>query len=340
MSRDQFITLEEGAGGIESAELIESIFKSRFNQDLPSTQQEQDPFADGARLDFPSGRLIVSTDGFVVQPAEFPGGNIGKIAACGTINDVAVSGGKPLFLAASFIIEEGYSKTALIRVVESMAAVLCETGVQLVTGDTKVVPKGEADGIYITTTGIGSPVCELSGKITEGDVVIASGTLGEHGLAILAAREGLLDDQRITSDCAPVVHQTLPLLEELGGKIRLMRDPTRGGLATTLWEIVRESDYSLEITQTALPFDRSFRACAEMLGLDLLHLPSEGRFIMVISPEAADRALEILRDNGAIKPAIIGKITRDRPGKTILITEIGGQRQLLPLSNEQLPRIC
>lgn len=332
------VTLEDGAGGRESALLVQTIFRSRFGG-------TEDGFADAARKPFPGGQLLMSTDGFVVQPAEFPGGNIGKLAVCGTVNDIAVSGGRPLYLAAGYIIEEGFPLQALERIAEAMATTAHECGVSIVTGDTKVVPRGQADGVYIHTTGVGTPVCEPlpPGPVAleNGDVLIASGNLGEHGLALLAFREGLLDpDSNLQSDCAPVHRATAQLQITLGTDLRLMRDPTRGGLATTLWEIVHGRDFNFLIEEADLPYNQNFYSLAAMLGLDLLHLPSEGRFIAIVKNTRVDDAVQCLRQSGCPDARVIGRISKERPGRTVLITSIGGQRFLEPLAQEQLPRIC
>lgn len=334
------VTLAMGAGGIESADLVASLFRARFD----GPDGAADPFADAAAIAAPGGRLLFSTDSFVVTPRFFPGGDLGKLAVCGTANDLAVAGGRPLALSCGVILEEGLPLAELERLADSMAAMLAEIGCRVATGDTKVVARGEADGIYVNTAGIGAPLrADAPAGITAirpGDALLLSGPPGAHGLAILAAREGLSDDPRIVSDCAFVGRATAALVAGLGPAVRLMRDPTRGGVATTLWECARGRPHSIELSEEAIPLSPPHAALAALLGLDLLHLPCEGRFLAFVAPDAADDAIRILRDAGCPQAARIGEVTPDPAGRVVVRTTIGGRRTLLPQSGEQLPRIC
>lgn len=331
------VTLEHGAGGVETAQLVAEVFRTRFGSD-------SDAFADAGEVAVERGGLLFSTDSFVVSPIFFPGGDLGKLAICGTANDLAVSGGIPLALSCGVILEEGLPIETLVRLVDSMAKTLETVGCRIVTGDTKVVPRGQADGIYVNTAGIAAPVAAGSpsgvGAVRPGDAILLSGPPGEHGLAILAAREGLCEDPRIASDCAYVGRATSTLLRALGQAVRLMRDPTRGGVATTLWEIARGRPFSLELAEEEIPVSRPHYALAEMLGLDLLHLPCEGRFLALVDGARADEAVALLREAGCPLAARVGEVLPDTAGRVTVRTAQGGRRMLLPQSNEQLPRIC
>lgn len=343
---DEKITLDYGSGGLKTSRLIESILLPAFDNAALSCM------GDGALL--PGERsLVFSTDSFVVTPWEFPGGDIGKLAVCGTVNDICMAGGDPKYLSLSFIIEEGFSFAAFRNIVASIAAEAKAAGVSVVTGDTKVVENGKGDGIYINTAGIGFQRASLPGKsgIRPGDAVLVSGTIGRHGAAVMMARSGLLsEDSPLRSDCQPLhaiskaaltAAGMLELSEKNESAIRILRDPTRGGVATTLNEFTEGTPYSIELDETALPADPATEAACHMLGLDSLYCACEGRMLAVCAPEAAEKILDAVRSvPGGEQAARIGTIMENIPGKVLLRTAIGGQRILPKLTGIQLPRIC
>lgn len=331
---DDIITLDYGSGGKRTAQLIEDLL-------LPALNNEHlAPLGDGAVLDL-SGPLVFSTDSFVVSPVFFPGGDIGKLSVCGTVNDLSMCGGVPKYLSLSFIIEEGFPLSDLKQIVRSIAGTATRCGVSVVTGDTKVVERGRGDGIYINTSGIGSlawpglsPAC-----IRPGDLVIASGTLGDHGAAVMLARNGLLEGNGLVSDCRPL-HELAAAVLNAGG-VRVLRDPTRGGAATTLNEFVEGTGLCIELDEDALPVDCRVRSACDMLGLDPLYCANEGKLLAVVSPEHAPEALAALRSReGGEQAAVIGRVSQKYPGKVVLNTFLGGARVLSKLTGAQLPRIC
>ncbi|TCL67360.1 hydrogenase maturation carbamoyl dehydratase HypE [Hydrogenispora ethanolica] len=332
------IRLAEGGGGEATASLIRELFWSRFRH--PQLLRGND----AAVLEHAGGRLALTTDAFVVTPWRFPGGDIGRLAIAGTVNDLTMMGAAALGLTAAFIIEEGFDKSDLEQIAASMAAAAAEAGVDLVAGDTKVVRKGEADGIFITTTGVGTiaPGVRLGGELARpGDRVLVTGTLGDHGAAILLAREELGLSGALQSDVAPLNRLLLPLVGEYPGAIRVLRDPTRGGLATTLNEIARQSGVAIRLREAAIPVRPEVRGLTELLGLDPLYLANEGKALLVVAPEAADAILAALRRQPrGSRAAEVGEVLAGNAGLVSLVTASGGER-IIPLgSGEQLPRIC
>lgn len=337
-SRDDVIQLGHGSGGTLTSRLVKTVFQGAFSNPV------LDEMLDAALLDVPKGRIAFTTDSFVVDPIFFPGGDIGKIAVCGTVNDLVVSGAEPLCLSAGFIIEEGFPIADLRRIVGSMQDAAEKAGVRIVTGDTKVVGRGGADKIFINTAGIGlipegrtlSPR-----RIRPGDVVIVSGSLGEHGLAILAQREGLSFTTPVVSDCAPLHRLTRAILDAGGDGIRCMRDPTRGGLATTLNELAIQSGRGILVHEELLPVRREVMGACEMLGIDPLYLANEGKVIVISAPDVAERVLEAMRELPEGTDAVqIGRVIPDNPGLVLLETELGATRIITMLEGEPLPRIC
>ena len=328
------ITLDYGSGGSRTAQLIEELLLPAFHNDVLSQ------LGDGAALEL-SGPLVFSTDSFVVDPIFFPGGDIGKLSVCGTVNDLAMCGGIPRYLSLSLIIEEGFPFADLRRIVASIAETARSCNVSIVTGDTKVVERGHGHGIYINTSGIGQLAHpELSpSKIRPGDKVILSGSMGDHGTAVMLARSGLLDGFDLVSDCMPLHHLTAAALN--AGGVRVLRDPTRGGVATTLNEWTEASGLTIELEESSLPVSPSVRSACDMLGLDPLYIANEGKFLAVAAPETAQDVLNSLRTcPGGEQAALIGTVTDSHPGHVILNTLLGGSRVLSKLSGAQLPRIC
>ena len=332
---EERILLAHGDGGELMAELIEQVFVARLGTGDP-------PGDDAARIEG-DGRLVFTTDGFVVDPIFFPGGDIGKLAVCGTVNDLAAAGARPVALGASFILEEGLVISELERVVDSMARTAAEAGVRVVCGDTKVVPRGTADGIYVTTSGVGTvPVgVAVSGAgARPGDVVLVSGTVGDHGLAVLSVREGLEFESPIVSDCAPLAGMVAALLEAAPG-VHVLRDPTRGGLATALNEIARQSGVGIEVVESAVPVREAVGTACELLGLDPLYVANEGKMIVVVPEGEAESALAALKAQplGA-ESAVIGRVMESARSRVTLRTALGTHRILDRQVGEQLPRIC
>lgn len=331
---DEIISLDYGSGGKKTARLIEKLILPRL--DNPALRE----LGDGAIV---SGgeKLVFSTDSFVVSPLFFPGGDIGKLSVCGTVNDLSMCGAEPKYLSCSFIIEEGFPFSQLERIVASMAAQCEKAGVQIVTGDTKVVEKGRGDGIYINTAGIGvlrhpglSP-----GNIRPGDKVLVSGFVGDHGTAVMLARNQMMQGE-IASDCAALNGLTEAILTAAPG-VRVLRDPTRGGVATTLNEFVEGTALGIELEEAQIPVRPQVQAACNMLGLDPLYCANEGKLLAVVAPEDADKVLAAMRGHelGA-HAAVIGEVTEHYPGKLTLRTAFGGSRVLQKLSGAQLPRIC
>ncbi len=333
------VDLSHGGGGRAMVQLISDVFGKAFDNEW---LRQGD---DGAVLPAPGPgeRLVVATDAHVVSPLFFPGGDIGCLAVHGTVNDVAVMGARPLYLAASFILEEGFPLADLARIVASMAAAAREAGVPVVTGDTKVVEKGKGDGLFITTTGIGAlPVGRsLSGaNARAGDAVIVSGTLGDHGMAIMAQRENLAFDSEIRSDTA-ALHGLAAVAIAAAPGLRLLRDPTRGGLAATLNEIAQQSGVGIVLDEAAIPVDPQVAAACEFLGLDPLNIANEGKLIAVCPADEADALVAALRAHplGA-RAARVGEVIADDHRFVQMKTAFGGRRMVDWLAGEQLPRIC
>ena len=332
------IVMGHGSGGLMTNELIKNVFLPHFNN--PALLAGND-FAEIPGKH--TGRLVVSTDAHIVSPLFFPGGNIGQLAVAGTINDIAVSGGTPLCLTASFIIEEGFKITDLEKIVASMAETAHEAGVPIIAGDTKVVEKGKADGLFISTSGVASVNANMniSGSNAQpGDAVIISGTLGDHGLAVLTARGELGLTANIQSDVAPLNHLIADILNT-SSSIHVLRDPTRGGVATTLNEISHQSGVGITIDESSLPINSDVSSACELLGFDPLYVANEGKLIIIVPEECKDRILNVVRSTRyGDNAAVIGRVTSENPGRVTLSTRIGGTRLLGMLSGEMLPRIC
>ena len=332
------VVLGHGSGGKLTHELITQLFVPTFHNPTLAALEDQATIAvEGA------GRLAFTTDSFVVSPVFFPGGDIGKLAVCGTVNDLAAGGAVPRHLAASFILEEGLPLADLRRVVESMRAACDEAGVSVVAGDTKVVERGKADGLFITTTGIGwAPEGRrLSiAAARPGDRVVVSGPLGDHGMAILSVREGLSFDTQLVSDCAPLGGLTGVMLRA-SPSLRCMRDPTRGGLASALNELAAASQVGVVVEESAVPVRPEVRGACELLGLEPLYVASEGRMVAVAPAPEVPALLHAMRAHPLGKGAAeIGEVIADFPGRVRVRSTVGGDRLLLMLSGEQLPRIC
>jgi hydrogenase expression/formation protein HypE len=335
------IVLGHGSGGKLTADLIEKIFLPAFcNPTL-------DKLDDQAVLTIGGARLAFTTDSFVVTPIFFPGGDIGRLAIHGTVNDLAMSGARPLYLSAAFILEEGLDVDDLRRVVESMRAAAAEAGVQLVTGDTKVVNRGKGDQIFITTTGIGVIEHEFSisaDSTRPGDKIILSGYIGDHGMTIMSQREGLEFESAIESDCAPLSSLVATMLATSSPTkdfIHTLRDPTRGGVATTLNEIAKHANVGVVLDERTIPIRESIKGACEVLGLDPLYVANEGKLLALVVPEMADAVLEQMHQHHLGQNAvIIGEVVDAHRGMVLMKTEIGGTRVLDVMFGEQLPRIC
>lgn len=331
------IVMGHGGGGKLSGDLVEHLFMPAFAN--PALAQ----LGDFAALDLPGGRLAFSTDSFVVRPRFFPGGNIGDLAVNGTVNDLAMSGARPIYLSAGFILEEGLPLDELGIIVQTMAAAAQRAGVEIVTGDTKVVDRGHGDGIYINTSGIGIIPAQVRigpEQARPGDQVLVSGEIATHGIAIMSVREGLTFETTIESDSAPL-HELVAALLAAAPQVRVLRDPTRGGLATSLNEIAAASRVGVAIDEKSVPVDSAVRAGCEFLGLDPLYVANEGKLVAIVPAGQAGPALEALRNHPLGRHAAhIGHITEDHPGRVIARTGIGGSRLVDKQIGEQLPRIC
>ncbi len=325
------ILLGHGGGGRLTGRLFEQVFLPAFRNPHLETRH------DGAELRIGNSRLAFTTDSFVVRPLLFPGGDIGTLAVNGTVNDLAMCGARPLYLSAGFILEEGFPIETLRTIAESMRRACERAGVQIVTGDTKVVEHGKGDGLYINTSGIGVIEHDLPigpRQVREGDLVLLNGDIGRHGIAVLASREGLEFESSIESDCAPLNGAVAELLKA-GIEVHCLRDLTRGGLATAMAEIASAAKADIELEESAIAVRPEVRGACEILGLDPLYVANEGRFVAFVAPSHADRSLACLRDG-----AIIGRVADSRRGRVTVRTGIGSRRILDLLSGEQLPRIC
>ena len=329
------ILLSHGAGGREMTALIEEVFLARFGvRDATGD--------DSATVLMGSHQLAFTTDSFVVDPLFFPGGDIGRLAVAGTVNDLLTAAARPLVLSASFILEEGLEIAVLQAVAESMRATAAEAGVTIVTGDTKVVPKGSADKLFITTSGVGLVLRPgVSGAAAlPGDAIILTGSVGDHGTAVMLAREKLLDGEAIASDAAPLTGLVLNLLET-GCEVHAMRDPTRGGIAAALNEIARQSQVAMEISEAQVPVKPAVAGACEALGLDVFKVANEGKMLIIVAPGEADRALDLVQHSPYGREArLIGRVTEAPPGRVQVRTVIGTARLLDPPSGDLLPRIC
>ena len=334
--KNQTITMAHGAGGRQTSELINQVFKAHFsNPDLTAD--------DAAVLVPPVRRMAVSTDGFIVSPAFFPGGNIGKLSICGTVNDLACMGAKPLYLTCAFVIEEGFSMEKLEEIAAAMEKTAKEAGVRIVSGDTKVAGKGQVDGIFITTTGMGEieEGVQTSGNLAKpGDAIIVTGDVGRHGCTILLAREEFGIEAEITSDCAPLWGTVKAVMDETHD-IHVIRDATRGGVGTVLYEIAEQSNVGIRLDAAAVPVDPAVKGVCGMLGLEPLYLACEGRLVIMAPKEVAPQIVEVLKKGPySQNAAIIGEVTKEQPGRVVMTTEIGTQALLPQPGGELLPRIC
>jgi len=344
VSDHERIVLGHGSGGKLTAALIADTFLPAFANPILERMDDQ------AVVEFGPERLAFTTDSFVVTPIFFPGGDIGSLAVHGTVNDLAMAGARPLYLAAAFILEEGLAREDLRRVVASMGQAARDCGVQVVTGDTKVVNRGQADRIFITTTGVGlvpAGVTVSANRARPGDHILLSGTMGDHGMAILSQREGLEFEAAIASDTAPLYPLVAEMLaaagREPGGTdaIRCLRDPTRGGLATSLHEIAASSGVAMRVRQQAIPVRETVASACELLGIDPLYVANEGKLVAVVAPEASERVLAAMCAHPLGRGACrIGEVAAAARAQVLLETEIGGTRLLDTLFHEQLPRIC
>ncbi len=340
MAEEERILLAHGSGGRLSHELVTQVFVPPWENPILSRLDDSAVFGltDGAEP-----RLAFSTDSYVVKPLFFKGGDIGRLAVCGTVNDLAMSGARPLYLSAGFVIEEGLTLKDLRAVVQSMREAAEEAGVQIVAGDTKVVEKGSADGLFINTAGVGvlRSGVHISGDGAQvGDAVILSGSIGDHGIAVLSQREGLDFESPVSSDTAPLNHMVAAMLE-VSTQIHALRDPTRGGLAGSLNEIAAQSGVGIRIREEAIPLKPGVLAACEMLGLDPLYVANEGKLIAMVARADSDRVLEALRGNEyGREAAIIGEVVAEPQGKVLMETAVGGTRMVHMLVGELLPRIC
>lgn len=337
MSRHGHVLLGHGGGGLLTAQLLEQIFLPAFQNDALARRH------DGAEVALGGLRLAFTTDSYVVRPMFFPGGDIGTLAVNGTVNDLAMCGARPRFLSAGFILEEGLPMNTLQRVVASMERAAREAGVLLVTGDTKVVDRGKGDGVYVNTAGIGiveSASTVAPSSVRAGDAILLSGDIGRHGMAVMAAREGLAFESEIQSDCAPVAAPVLSLLEA-GIDVHCLRDLTRGGLASALVEIAETCGLHLAIDEAAVPVREDVRGACEILGFDPMYVANEGRFVAFVPGSDAPRALAVLGAHPVSEGATaIGRVLADPGGLVTLRSRIGATRIVDRLSGEQLPRIC
>lgn len=336
--KDKTITLDHGSGGRASHELVNDIFRPCFDNEILN------PLEDSALFAVESGRLAFSTDSFVVDPIFFPGGNIGDLAVNGTVNDLAMRGARPLYLAVGLILEEGLPISDLLTIVISMKKAADAAGVAIITGDTKVVPKGKADKIFINTTGIGRldhDVDIAAANAAPGDQIILSGAMADHGTTILCQQEGLKITGSFQSDTAPLNHIIAKLVSDMKNTVHVLRDPTRGGVATTLNEIALASTAGIRLFEKELPVRDDVKGACELLGLDPLYLANEGKFLAIVAPEASADILNLIQQFPIGKDArIIGTVVADHPGKVVLETTLGARRLIDMLHGTPLPRIC
>jgi hydrogenase expression/formation protein HypE len=333
---DDSILLAHGSGGKLSHELVEKKL-------LPFLANPALNKLDDSAIFEASGRLAFTTDGYVVNPIFFPGGDIGKLAVCGTVNDLSMNGAKPLYLSLSAIIEEGFLLNELEQIMQSIKKAAEEAGVSIIAGDTKVVNRGQADKLFITTSGVGiiPPGVDISGANARvGDKVLLSGTIGDHGIAVMSRREGLRFSMTLESDCAPL-NKLVSQMLEVSSRIHCLRDPTRGGLATTLNELAQQSKVGIVVDEAKIPVKEDVKAACELLGLDPLYVANEGKLVAIADPADADKILTQMKKNGYGRDAaIIGEVTDDHRGKVIMKTKLGPSRIVDMISGELLPRIC
>ena len=335
--KDDIILLAHGAGGKKSADLIGGLFLKHFGNPTLNVLGDSAIIRNGAHT------LAFTTDSFVVDPLFFPGGDIGKLAICGTVNDLAAAGAQPIALSAAFILEEGLEFEVLERIVDSMSRTASEVGVSIVTGDTKVVPRVSADRMFINTSGIGLlPAQEYPSpeRACVGDIVILSGTIGDHGMAVMTCREGIRFSSEIMSDCAPLNDLVAKMLEA-SPSIHCLRDPTRGGLAATLNEIASQSGVCIEIEEEKIPANEDVRVACELLGIDPLHVANEGKMLVIVPAQDAEAVLSALREHPlGERAAIIGRVHSEPTGRVHLKTSMGSLRILDIPAGDLLPRIC
>ena len=336
-TRNGKVDMTHGGGGRAMAQLIDSLFVKYFDNDLLRQSNDQ------AAFPIDAGRMVMSTDGHVISPLFFPGGDIGSLSVHGTVNDVAMSGAKTLYLSAGFILEEGFPLADLERIVESMAEASKAAGVPVVTGDTKVVEKGKGDGVFITTTGVGvvPDGVNISGdRAKPGDAILVNGTLGDHGVAIMSSRENLQFETTIESDSA-ALHSLIAEMVAVAPNIHCLRDPTRGGLASTLNELAMQSGVGMRLRENDIPIKSEVNAACELLGLDPLYVANEGKLICICPAEDAQKVLEAMQAHPKGKEAaIIGEVVEDEHGFVQMETAFGGSRVVDWIAGEQLPRIC
>ncbi|VAX06018.1 [NiFe] hydrogenase metallocenter assembly protein HypE [hydrothermal vent metagenome] len=336
-TRSGVVDMTHGSGGRAMAQLIDELFVKHFDNELLRQANDQ------AAFDVPAGRMVMSTDGHVISPLFFPGGDIGSLSVHGTINDVAMSGARPIYLAAGFILEEGFALLDLEKIVISMARAARDAGVPVVTGDTKVVEKGKADGVFITTTGVGvvpKGVTISGDRAQTGDVILVNGTMGDHGVAIMSSRENLQFETTIESDSA-ALHTLIAEMVSAVPTIHCLRDPTRGGLATTLNELAQQSTVGMNLQEANIPVKPAVQAACELLGLDPLYVANEGKLICICAADDAERLLPIMQAHPlGHDAAIIGEVVEDQHGFVQMQTRFGGSRVVDWLAGEQLPRIC
>lgn len=331
------IDLDHGSGGEASHELVQEVFLSRLDNAFLR------PLDDSAVLDLPGCTLAMTTDSYVVDPIFFPGGNIGSLAIHGTVNDLSMQGARPQYMTLGLILEEGLPMEDLVAIIDSAAEAAAEAQVSIVAGDTKVVPKGHVDKIFINTSGIGliPEGVNVSGdNARPGDLLIINGNIGDHGMAILSKREGLSFKTPLISDSAPLNLLVSSFLDE-SHEVHVLRDPTRGGVATALNEVASRSGVGIQLIEKRLPINPSVTAACELLGLDPLYVANEGKCLVIVSKEASDKVLKAMKKGKYGKGSrIVGEVTAENPGKVLLKTRIGGTRILSMLTGEQLPRIC
>ena len=332
------VMLAHGGGGRLTQMLIERLFLPAF------ANPALEALHDGAILEVNGIRLAFSTDSFTISPLFFPGGDIGSLAVHGTVNDLAMCGARPVGLSAGFILEEGLPMDDLWRAVQSMQAAAQAVDVPIVTGDTKVVERGSGDGMFINTAGLGlipEGVHISSTRARPGDVVLINGSIADHGIAVMSVREGLEFETALTSDSAPLVDVVFSILDQVGEQVHVLRDPTRGGVASALNEIAAQAGVGIRLEETRIPVGEAVRGACEILGLDPLYVANEGKFLAIVGPEAAEAVLATMRDHPlGQQAAVIGEVVADHPGKLLLRSRIGGLRVVDMLSGEQLPRIC
>ena len=332
------VVLAHGGGGKFSRMLTEQVFLPAFGNEA------LEQLHDGAVLDVEPGRLAFSTDTFVIDPPFFPGGNIGSLAVHGTVNDVAMCGARPRALSVGFILEEGFPMADLWTIVTSMRAAADESGVRIVTGDTKVVDRGKGDGVFINTTGIGVILDGIDVRPTRaqaGDAILVSGPIATHGIAIMSVREGLEFETELETDSASLWSMVRTLMEALGPDLHVLRDPTRGGVASAVNEIAGSAGVGINLEEAAIPVDEQVRGACEILGLDPLYVANEGKLVAFVDGDRADEALALLREHPlGGRAARIGTVVEDHPGKVFQRSRIGGTRVVEMISGEQLPRIC